>query len=156
VWDDALEGAQRIDLDTTADPICAVAEAEPPDMILSAVQAGDDASTAESTPMSDMAGDATVPDGTVESTLADGDRSGGDSRTADDSGRNLVAYVQWATFAILCLLALVATFRSYFAASEAIRLWFSRDFVPVFQAAFNLVVLIASAIGISVLVRRLG
>jgi len=80
---------------------------------------------------------------------AEGDRDSVD-------GRNIVGYVQWAAFAILCLLALVATFRFYFAASEAIRVWFSPDFVPVFQAVFNLVVLAASAIGISVLVRRIA
>jgi hypothetical protein len=34
--------------------------------------------------------------------------------------------------------------------------WFSSDFVPVFQAAFNLVILVAAALGISVLVRRIG
>ncbi|QLH85047.1 hypothetical protein HZS54_18825 [Halosimplex pelagicum] len=78
----------------------------------------------------------------------------GDRDSVDD--RDIVGYVQWAAFAILCLLALVATFRFYFAASEAIRVWFSPDFVPVFQAVFNLVVLAASAIGISVLVRRIA
>jgi len=54
------------------------------------------------------------------------------------------------------LLALVATFRFYFAASQAIQVWISEDFVSVFQAAFNLLVLIASVYGVSVLVRRLG
>lgn len=72
------------------------------------------------------------------------------------SGSKLVAFAEYAAFGILCLLALVATFRFYFAAAEAIRLWFSPDFVPVFQAAFNLVVLIAAAVGVSVLVRRFG
>ncbi|WP_436931141.1 hypothetical protein [Halosimplex halobium] len=83
------------------------------------------------------------------------DRDGPGTGGSED-GRDIVGYVQWAAFAILCLLALVATFRFYFAASEAIRVWFSPDFVPVFQAVFNLVVLAASAIGISVLVRRIA
>ena len=74
----------------------------------------------------------------------------------DDSGRDIVTYVEWAAFGILCLLALVATFRFYFAASEAIRVWFSPDFVPVFQAVFNLIVLVAAATGISILVRRIA
>jgi hypothetical protein len=74
----------------------------------------------------------------------------------DDSGRELVTYVEYAAFGVLCLLALVATFRFYFAASSAIRVWFSSDFVPVFQAVFNLVILVAAALGISVLVRRIG
>ncbi|QLH78718.1 hypothetical protein HZS55_16100 [Halosimplex rubrum] len=88
-------------------------------------------------------------------TAAEGDRDPARSEGGVD-GRDIVGYVQWAAFAILCLLALVATFRFYFAASEAIRVWFSPDFVPVFQAVFNLVVLAASAIGISVLVRRIA
>ena len=73
-----------------------------------------------------------------------------------DAGSKLVTVVEYAAFGILCLLALVATFRFYFAASEAIRIWFDRDWVPVFQAAFNLVVLVAAALGISVLVRRIA
>lgn len=76
--------------------------------------------------------------------------------TVSDTGSKLVSLVEYATFGILCLLALVATFRFYFAASEAIRVWFSSDFVPVFQAAFNLVILVAAALGISVLVRRIA
>jgi len=71
------------------------------------------------------------------------------------SGSKLVTYVEYAAFGILCLLALVATFRFYFAVSEAVQVWFSDDFVPVFQAVFNLVVLVGCALGISVLVRRL-
>ncbi|WP_123534185.1 hypothetical protein [Halosimplex salinum] len=105
----------------------------------------------------------------------DGPSQSGDDRTADGGrtasapasvdrrndrdgggGRDIRSYVQWAAFGILCLLALVATFRFYFAASEAIRVWFSPDFVPVFQAVFNLVVLVASAVGISLLVRRIA
>jgi len=90
---------------------------------------------------------------------SDDSELGGTADTDTDDapdGRDIVGYVQWATFAILCLLALLATFRFYFAASEAIRVWFSPDFVPVFQAVFNLVVLVASAVGISVLVRRIA
>jgi hypothetical protein len=78
------------------------------------------------------------------------------AQSAESRGNKLVTVVEYAAFGILCLLALVATFRFYFAASEAIRLWFSPDFVPVFQAAFNLVVLALSALGISVLVRRIA
>ena len=42
VWDDALEGAQFLDVDTKAEILAAVAEAEDPDFVLSGVQAGDD------------------------------------------------------------------------------------------------------------------
>jgi hypothetical protein len=95
----------------------------------------------------------TAPEGAVET--APTGQAEGSGELADDDGRDLVTLVEWAAFGVLCLLALVATFRFYFATSNAIRIWFSRDFVPIFQAVFNLLVLVASGIGISVLVRRL-
>lgn len=121
--------------------------------------------TAEDTATDD--GSTARPAGSSESaaTAADGAEAGqpDDAVVADESsegrtvtGSRLVGFVEYATFALLCLLALVATFRFYFAASEAIRLWFSPDFVPVFQAAFNLLVLVAAALGVSLLVRRIG
>ena len=79
--------------------------------------------------------------------------SAGESRT---SGERLAWVVQIGGLVVLCLLALLATFRFYFAASQAIEVWISDDFVSVFQAAFNLLVLIASVYVVSVLVRRLG
>jgi len=94
-----------------------------------------------------------------EATMTDGaglnETQDAGSAVLDDDGSSLVGYVEWAAFVILCLLALVATFRFYFAASTAIEIWFNRDFVPIFQAVFNLVVLLACGIGISLLVRRL-
>jgi electron transfer flavoprotein beta subunit len=47
VWDDSLEGSDYgLDVETKADLIAAVAEEEEPDLILSGVQAGDDANGA--------------------------------------------------------------------------------------------------------------
>jgi electron transfer flavoprotein beta subunit len=46
VWDDSIAEAQFLDIDTKAELIAAVAEAEDPDFILSGVQAGDDANGA--------------------------------------------------------------------------------------------------------------
>lgn len=123
--------------------------------------ADEDGPNAQTSPVTERDTEATAaPESSAGNSPVDGDtaevRAAESDRSDDQSGgRDLVTYVQWAAFAILCLLALVATFRAYFAASEAIRIWFSRDFVPVFQFAFNLLVLIASAAGISVLVRRL-
>jgi hypothetical protein len=76
-----------------------------------------------------------------------------DPDDADD--RTAMTYVQWAAFAILAFMALVATFRFYTAASRAISIWISSDFEPLFQAGFNLVVLAAAALGLSILARRL-
>ena len=46
VWDDALEEAQFLDIETKAELIAAVAEEEDPDLVLSGVQAGDDSNGA--------------------------------------------------------------------------------------------------------------
>ncbi|MEF8850853.1 MAG: hypothetical protein V5A44_08445 [Haloarculaceae archaeon] len=78
-----------------------------------------------------------------------------ESTGSPTAGERLAWLVQVGALVILCLVALVATFRFYFAASEAIRVWIADDFVSVFQAAFNLLVLVACAYGVSVLVRRL-
>jgi len=111
-------------------------------------RAPDDQHAAQDVPSDGESTDAETP-GDAETPAGTADESG-------NTGSRLVTVVEYATFGILCLLALVATFRFYFAASEAVRVWFSSDFVPVFQAAFNLVVLLAAALGISVLVRRIG
>lgn len=77
----------------------------------------------------------------------------------DEDGRDyrdIVAYLEWGAMAGLGLVALIAVFRFYFAASRAISVWISPDFEPVFQAAFNLVVLLLAATGIVVFARRRG
>lgn len=68
--------------------------------------------------------------------------------------RDVIAYLEWGAMAGLGLVALIAVFRFYFAASRAISVWISPDFEPVFQAAFNLVVLLLAATGIVVFARR--
>jgi hypothetical protein len=62
----------------------------------------------------------------------------------------------WAAFAILVLVALVATFQFYFAASAAITEFVTRRYRPLFRAGFNLVIVLACGLGISLLVRRLA
>lgn len=97
---------------------------------------------------------------------ADRDRSATDDRTADGSTttdgtggfggkREMTEYLYWGAFATLLLLALLATVRFYLSASRAISIWIASEYVPVFQAAFNLAVVLACAVGLSVLVRRM-
>lgn len=111
----------------------------------------------EAEPSADGGTADSAPAGGTEQTgagdAATGEGSSGESRTA---GQRLAWLVQIGALVLLCLLALVATFRFYFAASRAIEVWIADDFVSLFQAAFNLLVLIASVYGVSVLVRRLG
>ena len=72
-----------------------------------------------------------------------------DATATTDDTTDLVRYARYALLGGLTLLALVATLRFYFAASNAIDIWVAREFRPLFQAAFNLVVLLLAAVGIS-------
>jgi electron transfer flavoprotein beta subunit len=56
VWDDALDGVQHLDVAAKADLIAAVAEEEAPDLVLSGVQAGDDANGATGVAVADRLG----------------------------------------------------------------------------------------------------
>ncbi|KAA9409789.1 hypothetical protein EGO51_08220 [Haloarcula hispanica] len=74
----------------------------------------------------------------------------------DDSGPAIAIYAQWAVFAILTLVALIATLQFYFSASSAIDTFVTDRYRPLFNAAFNLTVVLACGLGLSVLVRRLA
>ncbi|MCY4731609.1 electron transfer flavoprotein subunit beta/FixA family protein [Natronomonas gomsonensis] len=56
VWDDSLENAQFLDVESKADILAAVVEEEDPDFILSGVQAGDDANGATGVALADRIG----------------------------------------------------------------------------------------------------
>ncbi|MFW5963511.1 MAG: electron transfer flavoprotein subunit beta/FixA family protein [Natronomonas sp.] len=56
VWDDSLENAQFLDVESKADILAAVAEEEDPDFILTGVQAGDDANGATGVALADRIG----------------------------------------------------------------------------------------------------
>lgn len=62
-------------------------------------------------------------------------------------------YLRLGAVGLLSLLAVVATFRLYTSASSAIARWVSPDFVPAFQAAFNLIVLLLALAGLAMLYR---
>lgn len=99
-------------------------------------------------------------DDTNDSTDAGTDSAdtGADSTDAgaDSKGQTVIRALQWAAFAILLLVALVATFQFYFAASNTINEFVARRYRPPFHMAFNLVILLGSALGLSVLVRRIA
>ena len=73
-----------------------------------------------------------------------------------DIGERMLTYGQWAAFALLLLVALIATIRFYFAASATIDTFVTHRYEPLFMAGFNLVVLLACGLGLSALVRRLA
>jgi hypothetical protein len=74
---------------------------------------------------------------------------------ASDGDTDVFGYVQWAVFIVLVVLAIVATFQFYTNASRAIRIWAAHDWEPLFLMAFNLLMLLASGLGVSILARRL-
>jgi len=76
-----------------------------------------------------------------------------DNETQD--GRNVRRYANYAVLLVLGLLAFVALIRLYFSVSNAITTWITSEYRSLFQAAFNLVVLLAAGVGISYQLRRL-
>lgn len=115
----------------------ATAEADPADGTREAPAMSTDTTDAPSTDDASATGDPT------------------DDEPADDRG-DLVRYAHYALLGGLTLLALVATLRLYLAASTAIDIWVAREYRPLFQAAFNLVVLLLAAVGISWEVRQVA
>lgn len=73
----------------------------------------------------------------------------------EDDDRDVVTWLYWGALGVLGLLAAVALLQFYSSASTAIGVWVADRFEPVIQAAFNLVVLLAAAAGISLVVREL-
>jgi uncharacterized membrane protein len=88
--------------------------------------------------------------------LPDDTESTDDGDEADaDGGRNVRRYANYAVLLVLGLLAFVALIRLYFSISNAITTWITSEYRSLFQAAFNLVVLLAAGVGISYQLRRL-
>jgi hypothetical protein len=79
-------------------------------------------------------------DGSADSVDEADETDDGDGSVVD-TGR-VRRYVERAVLAGLLLFALVAAFRFYFAASNALSYWVATPYESAFQAAFNLVVLL--------------
>lgn len=71
------------------------------------------------------------------------------------NARDVRSYLYWGALVGFALLAARATLQLYGSANRAIRIWIAPDFQPVFVAAFNLVVLLVAAIGISIVLKRM-
>ncbi len=72
-----------------------------------------------------------------------------------DDGRDVRTLLLKGALVVLGLLAVVALFQFYTSALSAIDQWIGREYRALFRAAFNLVVLLAAGIGISLVVREL-
>ena len=88
------------------------------------------------------------PSEATEEPASDGDET-------DEGMDDLRQKLNYALLAGLSLLALIAALQFYFNASSAINQWVTREYRSLFQAVFNLVVLLLTAAGISRQVRRL-
>ncbi|MCG1003285.1 MULTISPECIES: hypothetical protein [Halobacterium] len=79
------------------------------------------------------------------------------ARTAESAadGRDVREVLLKGTLLVLGVLAVVALFQFYTSANAAIGQWIGREYRSLFRAAFNLVVLFATAVGISLVVREL-
>jgi uncharacterized membrane protein len=83
-----------------------------------------------------------------ESTATDADEDEG-------RGERVRRYANYAVLLVLGILAFVAVIQLYLSVSNAIRTWIEPEYRSLFQAAFNLVVLLAAGLGISYQLRRL-
>lgn len=72
-----------------------------------------------------------------------------------DDPRIARRYMLWTAVGLLALLAALATLRVYTNTSAAIARFVAPEFQPAFQAAFNLIVLLLSIAGITLLLRRI-
>lgn len=101
---------------------------------------------------------ADTPETTDEASLASDVDAEADPSDGTDSGVDtdrLRRYVERGFLAALFLFALVAAFRFYFAASNAVSYWVATRYQSAFQAAFNLVVLLVVVAAIVWQLRRM-
>jgi hypothetical protein len=68
---------------------------------------------------------------------------------------NVERYVRYLLVGGLALLALIALIRFYFAASATIDTWISREYRSLFQALFNLAILLLAGAGIAWQARKI-
>jgi hypothetical protein len=78
---------------------------------------------------------------------------GGEATTLGTT--DLRSAVLWGALALLALLSAYSLFQFYAFASAAINEWVTGGYRELFQAGFNLVVLLLSAIGVVLVVRQL-
>ncbi|WP_066141147.1 hypothetical protein [Haladaptatus sp. R4] len=76
-------------------------------------------------------------------------------RTKPSGDPNPRKYLYQGALVVLVLLAVVALFQFYMSALDVIRTFVADRYRPLFNAAFNLVVLLAAGIGISFTVRSM-
>ncbi len=81
-----------------------------------------------------------------------------DTQSEDEQGlqTDVERYVRYLLVGGLALLALIALIRFYFAASTTIDTWISSDYRSLFQALFNLIILLLAGAGIAWQARKVN
>ncbi|WP_049980760.1 hypothetical protein [Halolamina rubra] len=118
----------------------------------------DDRSTTEDTMTDTAADDGAANRASEERTGENGGAKPGTiagDEPEGDEGRDLRRTLNYVLLAGLSLLALIATLQLYLNVSSAINQWISHEYRSLFQAAFNLVVLLLVGTGMVWQVRRL-
>ncbi|MFC6989325.1 hypothetical protein ACFQJD_12520 [Haloplanus sp. GCM10025708] len=84
-----------------------------------------------------------------------GDDDASNANDATDSGSGVRRYANYGLLAVLGLLAFIALIQFYLSTSRVISTWVTPEYRPLFQALFNLIVLLLAGLGISYQIRRL-
>jgi len=95
------------------------------------------------------------PDQSTEEPTDDERDSQSTGEPADD-GRDVRELLLRGVLVVLGLVAVVALFQFYSSALAVINEWIAREYRALFRAMFNLVVLLAAGVGISLVLRELS
>ncbi|MGB9956047.1 hypothetical protein ACOZ4B_06620 [Haloferax prahovense] len=115
------------------------------------VEMSDESATAEEADI-----ETTDPSDMTSEPTASADDAGDDEEIENrEFADRMRRYLDYAVLAGLLLLALIAALQFYLNASQTITTWVNPEYRAPFQAAFNLVLLLGAALGVSIQLRRL-
>ncbi|ADE03778.1 uncharacterized protein HVO_2532 [Haloferax volcanii DS2] len=111
----------------------------------------DDSTTADEADIETMVSTDSTPESTesTEDTIDDEEKN-------REFAERMRRFLDYAVLAGLLLLALIAALQFYLNASQTITTWVNPEYRAPFQMAFNLVLLLGAALGVSVQLRRLA
>ena len=95
-----------------------------------------------------------VPDPSTDDAATDADATT-DADEDEQTGSRARRYANYVVLGVLGILAFVAVVQLYLSVSRVITTWITSEYRSLFQAAFNLVVLLLAGLGISYQLRRM-
>jgi uncharacterized membrane protein len=95
----------------------------------------------------------TTTDDAPRTDAADSEADAADSEA--DTAARVRRYANYAVLLVLGLVAFIAVIQLYLSISRVISTWITSEYRSLFQAAFNLVVLLLAGLGVSYQIRRL-